>query len=188
MKKFPIFIFTIILVTGCSNDAVKDVTQKDIQGQAQTEPEVTEKSSANNWEEIKVTDSFGDDTGKRVMAYTTEGTFSNSATGGSGLTVRMVDYGINEAIQIELYEYNSNAAAMCYDNCSGWVNIKYASGEVQKFSDILALKGGGLYLPAESDLAQVIRSAKESGEQLKFLINQNSFTNSGNAKYQFTLN
>ena len=50
----------------------------------------------DKWEVVETVDDFGDPTGESVARYFSKGTFSNSATTGEDMIVKLVDYGIKD--------------------------------------------------------------------------------------------
>ena len=135
------------------------------------------------WEIVEVTDEFGDPTGDSVTRSYFEGTFSNSATSGSGLTVSVIDYG--EAIMLKLYEYNSPpAASMSYDDCFGNISVKRESGDIETYR-AFALSSGGLYFNNEDEFMSLFRN--NSGETLKFVVQESSFSDYGSSRYIFSV-
>lgn len=137
----------------------------------------------NEWEATEVTDEFGDPTGDTVTSAFFEGTFSNSATSNSELAVRVIDYG--EIVVLKLYEYKSTPdAQMCYDGCFGSITVKRASGAVETYRTY-APKSGGLYYDNKDDFMNLFRN--NSGETIKVVVREDSFSDYGSSKYTFTL-
>lgn len=192
MKKSLLTLAIGTVFISCStspeaNDSQDPTATETSSTSQEEESKEAEQANPNAWVETKIVDDFGDDTGKRVFSHTTEGVFSNSATTGSELTIRFVDYGEGEGMKIDLYEYGRSSAALCYDGCLGKISVKHGNGTVHKY-EVFAPESGGLYLSDEDPLVDSIRVAKDTGEQLKFVVNQDAFSKFGNSKYQFSLN
>ena len=135
----------------------------------------------NEWEEVIVTDEFGDPTGESVQRAWFAGVFSNSATSNSDLSVKVVDYG--SAILIELYEYNRQpSASMGYESSFGDISVKRADGTVEKYRTF-AVDSGGLYFNSKDDFTGLFRSA--SGETIKIVVREKAFSDYGSAIYVF---
>ena len=135
------------------------------------------------WETVEVTDEFGDLTGDTVTSAFFEGTFSNSATTNSELTVRILDYG--DAIMVKLFEYSSTPESrMCYDGCFGEITVKRASGSVYTYSTF-APKSGGLYFNEKDKFTDMFHH--NPGETIKVVVREDSFSDYGSSKYVFTI-
>jgi len=137
----------------------------------------------NEWETTNVTDEFGDPTGDTVDRLFVEGTFSNSATRDSDLTVKFVDYG--DGLVIELYEYDRSPANLCLsDGCFGYFPIRDASGETHKI-EAFAGSSTGLYVSDDRDkLLEILNNS----EEVRFVIYEDKFESDyGRAVYRFTV-
>lgn len=139
---------------------------------------------AQDWEKVETVDEFGDSTGESVLRLLVNGKFSNSATVGSDLIVKVVDYG--DAAIFTLYEYGSSPASMGYKGNLGSIKVKLASGEVVKFN-CFAPKSGGIYFGKE-DYTALFKYLKDgTGSVMKFLVNEEDFSEYGNATYKFSI-
>jgi hypothetical protein len=134
----------------------------------------------DTWFEQELKDEFGDPSGSMASVYITEGTFSNSATMGSELTVRVVDYG--NAIFITLFEYGRTPSNFCYEGCIGKIGVKASNGAVNRYQ-VYSASDGDIVIRQEDSLYDIIKS----GEELKFVIEEDAFSDYGSAKYRFTI-
>tara|TARA_Y100000766_G_scaffold214332_1_gene186042 strand:- start:374 stop:895 length:522 start_codon:yes stop_codon:yes gene_type:complete len=140
----------------------------------------------DSWTTVDIVDDFGDKTGESVSRYFSEGTFSNSATTNSEMTFKMVDYGKDEkgsgTLQIDIFEYNSTKATLAYETSRGTISCKLSDGSVVKYN-AYALKSGGLAIWGKDydSFIELINNGK--GEKIKFVVNESSFSEYGNAKY-----
>lgn len=138
----------------------------------------------NTWNDVPVTDEFGDPTGDIVKRAFFEGTFNNSATVGADLIVKVVDYGDN--ILIELFEYGTAPGAkLCYDGCLGEISVKRSNGEVESHQTF-APSSGGLYFNKEKvGFNNLIRNS--NGETIRVLVSEKNFSKYGSSSYSFTI-
>lgn len=137
----------------------------------------------NEWEEVPITDAFGDPTGESVQRAWFEGVFSNSATANSDLSVKVIDYGT--AILIELYEYNRQpSASMGYESSFGDISVKRTDGSVEAYR-AFAVDSGGLYFDSKDDFFDMFRTA--SGETVKVVVREKAFSDYGSAVYVFEI-
>lgn len=79
------------------------------------------------WEKAPTHDEFGDPTGNYVIRYFAMGTFSNTATVGSDLMVRLVLWEDGDA-SFELFEYGSSPGIICSRGCTGVIAVKMPDG------------------------------------------------------------
>ena len=136
------------------------------------------------WEKIETVDDFGDNTGESVLRVIVNGTFSNSATAGSDLIVKVADYG--DAALFTLYEYNKTPASMGYKGAFGSIKAKTSTGEIIEF-DCFAPKGGGLLFSKEEHTALFKYLYDGTGTEIKFVVASSDFSDYGSAKYSFSL-
>lgn len=135
------------------------------------------------WETAEVTDEFGDPTGETVVSAFFEGTFSNSATTNSELTVRALDYG--DALMLKFFEYSRTPeASMCHDGCFGEITVKRESGSVYTY-EAFAPKSGGLFFSEKDKFLDMFRH--NPGETIKVIVREDSFSDYGSSKYIFTI-
>ena len=139
----------------------------------------------NQWETAHVTDEFGDRTGESVDRFFVKGKFNNSATYGSELIVKLVDYG--DSMMLSLYEYGSApAASIDYDSNFGFINVKRADGTIEKY-DTFAPKSGGIYFSKEEYTAFSALINNGKSETIKVIINGDDLGGRSSTKYIFTL-
>ena len=163
MKKLLILLFVI----GASNVLGQDLIYEE-------------------WVEIETVDEFGDSTGNVVKRYLCKGKFSNSATSGSDMTVKVIDFG--ESIAITIYEYNRSAAQLAYRATPGSIKIKRANGLVEVHPG-WAMEDLTVYFSNNNksqgkEFIQLIQSG--NGEKLKVVIDEDDF-GGGSSKYTFEL-
>ena len=138
----------------------------------------------NKWEEVSITDEFGDLTGESVQRAWFEGVFSNSATSNSDLVVKIIDYG--SALLLELYEYARQPnASMGYKSTFGDISVKRADGTVETYR-AFAPDSGGLYFDSNDEFFDMFRMA--SGETVKIVVREKAFSDYGSAIYVFEIN
>lgn len=136
----------------------------------------------DTWTEKPINDEFGDPTGETAFVYFAEGQFSNSATMGSELIVKVVDYGTS--IQMTLFEYGRLPSNFCHDGCLGQVSVKASDGAVNRFK-VYEYTDGTIVINDTRDLYDVIKNG--TGEELKFVIRESDFSKYGSSRYQFTI-
>lgn len=136
----------------------------------------------DTWTEKPINDEFGDPTGETAFVYFAEGQFSNSATTGSELIVKVVDYG--SSIQMTLFEYGRLPSNFCYDGCIGKVSVKGSEGVVNRY-EVYEHSDGTIVINDKRSLYDVIKNG--DGEELKFVINESDFSDYGRSRYQFTI-
>ena len=140
----------------------------------------------DKWEVVETVDDFGDPTGESVARYFSKGTFSNSATTGEDMIVKLVDYGIKDdgsgTAQLDFYEYNKNPASLAYDTEKGIIKMKMPDNSV-KTLECYALKSGGLAFWGEfyTELMAIVNNGKS--EKIKIVVNESSFGDTGSSKY-----
>jgi len=140
--------------------------------------------SYDAWEKVETTDDFGDKTGDSVLRTFSEGTFSNSATAGSELIVKVSDYG--DSAFMTLYEYGSTPARLSLKSAFGKIKVKLPNGEVVSFNTFSPKSGGLLF--SKDDYTELFKYLKDgTGGVLKFVINESAFSDYGSAKYSFSL-
>ena len=138
----------------------------------------------NKWEEVSITDEFGDLTGESVQRAWFEGVFSNSATSNSDLVVKIVDYG--SALLLGFYEYARQPnASMGYESTFGDISVKRADGTVETYR-AFAPDSGGLYFDSNDEFFDMFRMA--SGETVKIVVREKAFSDYGSAIYVFEIN
>ena len=139
----------------------------------------------DKWETVEITDEFGDTTGESVDRFLTEGKFNNSATYGSKLIVKLVDYG--DSMMLSLYEYGSApAASIDYSSNFGFINVKRADGTIEKY-DTFAPKSGGIYFSKEEYIVFSALINNGKSETIKVIINGDDLGGRSSTKYIFTL-
>ena len=139
----------------------------------------------NQWETAHLTDEFGDETGETVDRFFVKGKFNNSATHGSELIVKLVDYG--DSMMLSLYEYGSApAASIDYDSNFGFINVKRADGTIEKY-DTFAPESGGIYFSKEEYTAFSALINNGKNETIKVIINGDDLGGRSSTKYIFTL-
>jgi hypothetical protein len=139
----------------------------------------------NKWETAQTTDEFGDNTGESVDRFFVKGTFNNSATYGSELIVKLVDYG--DSAMLSLYEYGSApAASIDYSSNFGFINVKRADGTIEKYNTF-APKSGGIYFNKENYTAFSALINNGQNETVKVIINGDDLGGRSSTKYIFTL-
>jgi hypothetical protein len=144
---------------------------------------VSAQTQMNEWIEVPVVDEFGDDTGAAADIYISEGTFSNSATSGSDLLVRVSNQ--NGSYFIELFEYGTQpSAALTLSSAYGDIRVKRESGEVETYRGF-ASKSGGIYFADDSKLANLLDQS--SGEKLRVVVDEDDFSDYGSSRYVFTV-
>ncbi len=129
----------------------------------------------SNWKIDYYVDSFGDYTDDSYVIGTFTGTFSNSATNGSDLTVYVyLDPKFPNSITIRLLEYG-NYKANFSSKDKILISTKDSSGSIDSYYGNTEVYDGDLYVQESS-----LRQAIEENEELKFDITV------GNNEYRFT--
>lgn len=136
----------------------------------------------DTWTEKPINDEFGDPTGETAFVYFAEGSFSNSATLNDELIVKVVDYGTS--IQMTLFEYGRLPSNFCYEGCLGKVSVKASDGAVNRFT-VYEYSDGTIVISDKRELYDLIKNG--TGEELKFVVRENEFSDYGSSKYQFTI-
>lgn len=137
----------------------------------------------DKWEATSTVDDFGDATGDTVYRYFAKGTFSNSATAASELTVKVVDYGTS--VYFYLYEYNRSKASLAFESKTGEISVKRESGDVEIYKAFYFEKSEALVFSEDDKFLKVLKSTK--GEKLKVLVKEANFSNYGKSRYTFTI-
>lgn len=121
----------------------------------------------SNWKTGTYVDEFGDSTDSNYIIGTFTGTFSNTATTKSDLTVFVYLEPTLDAIQFRLVEYGSNIAEFdSYDSAT--LKTKDSSGNVKEY-DLIPY--GDLYSLDVSLVQSVV-----TNEELSFVITEGSST------------
>ena len=132
---------------------------------------MTAQLNFDSWNSSDVVDDFGDNTGQTVDRLFASGTFSNSATADSRLTVKLVDYISDKILFLDFYEYNSAPGARLARSEYLYLHVKLENGSVIKLKGF-ASKGGGLVFSTKN-----YNKAKEilkSGNKMKCFISEGS--------------
>lgn len=136
----------------------------------------------DTWVAVPIVDEFGDATGDTARAYVTEGTFSNSATSGSGLSVRISLQRNN--FFFELFEYNRRPQAVLggSNGAFGNVRIKREDGSVEDHR-VFASPSGGILVSEGSELADIMHNG--TGEVIRVIVYEKEFSKYGSSAYSF---
>lgn len=146
---------------------------------------LTAISSAQGWEETPTKDEFGDLTGGSVLSQYCEGTFSNSATANSDLTVRISIQ--QEILMLDLYEYNQQPGAkLSREATLGKIKVKRADGTVEEYQ-AFAPDQGGLWFPPGYQMKFLDLVMDGDGEEITVLIKEEDFSEYGTASYRFKM-
>ena len=152
-----------------------------------TFPSFSQGLKYDEWDVVETVDDFGDKTGEKVARYFSEGKFSNSATSGEDMIVKIVDYGIGEdgsgQAAIDFFEYKKTQAVLAYSTEKGVMKVKLPDGSVESFS-CYALKSGGIvFWDKEYEaLMSLINNGKS--EKMRFVVSSSDFSEYGGSKYQ----
>jgi hypothetical protein len=138
------------------------------------------------WETVETVDEFGDPTEDSVLRFFTRGTFSNSATLGDDMTVKLLDYG--DDMELYIYEYDSTVASFGFKIGYGEISIKRANGDVETYG-AYSMESTTLYFRDKKKFGRkFIKLIRESqGEVLKVVVKEKNFSEYGSSKYSFTL-
>ena len=145
MKKVLIWISALIMVlglAGCSTAPTEQKntsapTEKTVETESQTPEPTAEptpepvKATPSNWEIDYYVDDFGDDTENSYIRGTFFGSFSNTATTGSDLTVYVYYDPSLDSLCFRLLEYNE-AASLIFSDQSVTLKTKI-NGETSDF-------------------------------------------------------
>ena len=94
----------------------------------------SKSSKTSPWKIVALTDKFGDTTNKKLLLAEATGTFSNSATSNSRLSVD-VRIESDGTAGIVLYEYGSSRMTACCSQVNPyWITIKRTNGHTKKFT------------------------------------------------------
>ena len=166
--------------------------------EATTVPETTVASTAPpteppkeiHWTEEFYVDDFGDSTSSSYIRGVFDGTFSNSATSGSELTVcffmdKKMDSASYDMFTIRLLEYGSHKVS--FIGCDTWdVSIKVkVDGVVSEDEPYFLLSDSGeMVINRDSPLFRAIIDALESGKEISFVITVGGY---GTSTYRFKI-
>jgi hypothetical protein len=152
-----------------------------------TAPVIAQGLDYDSWEIVESVDDFGDKTGEKVARYFSKGNFSNSATSGEDMILKLVDYGIDKEgkgfASLDFFEYNQTKANLALRTEEGSFKVKLPDGSVKSFN-CYASKNGGLFFSGGDydEFIKLINNGKS--EKIKIVVNESSFSEYGNAKYQ----
>lgn len=115
------------------------------------------------WEKSPINDKFGDPTGNYVIRCFVQGTFSNTATIGSDLIVKVVLWPDGDGT-IELYEYGRSPATICR-GCTGLISVKMPDGS-EEYVPVLSGSTGTLILNGKRSKQKALIEAlqRQTGE------------------------
>ena len=152
-----------------------------------TAPITAQGLGYDSWEIVETVDDFGDKTGEKVARYFSKGKFSNSAASGEAMILKLVDYGLDDKgkgfAAMDFFEYNKTQAKLAYDTKAGSFKVKMSDGSVESFNCYASKSGGLLFSGKDYDkFMKLINNGKS--EKIKIVVNQSSFSEYGNAKYQ----
>jgi len=171
MRKVILGLLMIVLsisITSCGGDISKSITNEK---NVTTKDSNDHKTSSNVWDEIKVVDQFGDDTGKRVYSKIFEGNFSNSATENSKLKIQVIKR--DSSYNFKLYEYGRNLVRLSgNDNALGDITIKDNTNEVNHY-EVFSMRDGIIYISNTSDLYKIMSIPNN---ELKIVIRGGNFS------------
>lgn len=125
----------------------------------------------DEWETNFYVDDFGDPTEESYSRVFCQGTFSNSATSNSELTVKVLDDG--EYITISLYEYNRGSGARVgdYDGSLGEIQYKLSNGTTGTLK-CHAPKSGGIFFSRKNYTAFKTLLTNNPGTTISFAVNE----------------
>ena len=137
------------------------------------------EETGNTWTLAQYVDDFNDPTGESYIATTLAGTFTNSATNDSELTVKVI-YDL-KFFQIALKEYGQNTVGNSSTSSKNYVvSIKDDDGTVYQFEGFIYSGGDRIFLFSNQN-SKLLDLIDQEGT-LKFSITDNS------SRYNFTLN
>jgi hypothetical protein len=139
----------------------------------------------DEWERQETVDEFGDPTGNSVDRIFLHGRFSNSATTGSDLTVKVVLWSDGN-VSIDLYEYDRSPATLC-SGCSGRITVKLPDGSLKTISAWGSSKGGLLFSAKKGKESELLTLINQTSGELKFNIDESNFSTYGRSRYSFVL-
>lgn len=136
----------------------------------------------NEWQVVDIQDKFGDPTGKTYNRYFAEGTFSNSATSGSPLLVK-ISHLPDEAVLLGFHENKRSAFERFPENGKGVISIKRESGETYEFEG--NSYSMGIYFEPKSPFYKLV--TQEEDELLKIFVRTKDFNGSEFTHYLFEM-
>lgn len=198
MKKLCILILALTLCTSliaCSQSAPQDHEQLESTTLPPTTPETTAPTTTEppkeiHWTEEFYVDEFGDPTSESYIRGIFEGTFSNSATAGSHLTVcffmnKDLAHASYDMFEIRLLEYGDHRVS--FIGCGErdvTIKVKIDGVISEDYADYLLSDSGEIVLQRGNKIFKAVIDALEADKKISFIITISGY---GTDTYRFDI-
>lgn len=179
MKKIFAVLLALSFCLSLTACAQGGSAESDATSPTKTAPAPTEPSKPSHWTKDFYIDDFGDPTNDSYLRGTFQGSFSNSATYGSDLTVHLfldtVMVSSNEYIKIRLLEYNSYPVS--FIGCEAYnviIKTKVDGTVVEDSADYLLSSSNDIVLKRNNRVFKAIINALNAGKNISFVITLDS--------------
>lgn len=173
MKTFPLYVMLVAIISCASPASEKAYEQLKAKNDSIEKAIAVRLAEENKpWKLNTFVDDFGDKTGKKFIETKTEGLFSNSATSGSPLYVKIILE--KAAAGIFLYEYSADNPAVKFIG-TGTIKLKNSIGETLTLTSTSEWnQRGGIALHNDSyegyPVAKLREFIKKSAGEIKVVI------------------